>query len=322
MDDNTSNQISNLRVLATLSVVFYHSICYYGMWPQFGDGHAIKAYMVLAPILNSFNMPIFSLISGFLYHYLYSRRENYRDTPRFIKEKAKRLLVPFLAWGIVNYMLFSQYCSLSFFCSDSFLHLWFLQMLFNVFVIVACTSRIWTKTGLFADCILLFCLYAITINGSLIYHNKVLNIDSALRYLPVFYTGMMLDKYSMLQKATKIKGLLFVTSITSLLLYIVLIKLVRIGTCFPQTCLIVVLLLGIYKLNFRRLNSYLDRNSMGIYILHHIIIWILIVYTPFQSVAASMWYLMPVILAVTSIVGSLVITYAIHKTKFSKYLIG
>ncbi len=58
--------ISVLRVVTMLTVVFYHCICGYGIWRSW-SWHVVPFWHETAIAMTCFHMPMFVLISGFLY---------------------------------------------------------------------------------------------------------------------------------------------------------------------------------------------------------------------------------------------------------------
>ena len=70
-----------------------------------------------------------------------------------------------------------------------------------------------------------------------------------------------------------------------------------------------------------RIISYLDKNCMGIYILHHIIIWIILSSSLVLKYASMHEFFFPLILFIFSISSSLLISCMIGKTKF-KFILG
>lgn len=71
VDSNYFNDISILRVSAMLMVVFYHCLCPYSIWDgsDFYIGFHVLIWDVVDGILAQIHLPIFFLISGYLYGY-------------------------------------------------------------------------------------------------------------------------------------------------------------------------------------------------------------------------------------------------------------
>lgn len=65
------NDISLLRVSAMLMVVFYHCLCPYSIWDgsDYFIGFHVQTWDVVAGMLSQVHLPIFFLISGYLFAY-------------------------------------------------------------------------------------------------------------------------------------------------------------------------------------------------------------------------------------------------------------
>lgn len=91
---NKLNDISVLRVVAMLLVVYYHNICPYSMWlaPE-GAGFYLPGYAGIATSLRNIHMPIFFLIAGYLFGYK-RIRGGYAEARGFLLGKAGVCLCP------------------------------------------------------------------------------------------------------------------------------------------------------------------------------------------------------------------------------------
>lgn len=58
-------QITYFRVTAMFMVVFYHCMCFYGMWPD--STITVSFYQNMGKFIHSIDMPVFMFLSGFLY---------------------------------------------------------------------------------------------------------------------------------------------------------------------------------------------------------------------------------------------------------------
>lgn len=134
MTNSRLTYISHIRVVAMLMIVYFHCICCYsGAWPEESaySANRVPFYQVIGALLSNFHLPIFTLIAGFLYSYLY-QQGRYNNKLRFIQGKIKRLIVPYIAVG--TFIVFFQdipvkwmYLGIS--------HLWYLLFLFECFLI-------------------------------------------------------------------------------------------------------------------------------------------------------------------------------------------
>lgn len=86
-----NRNVDILRGYAISLVVLGHAIIIY---PQ--NLHLITWCRFLYDLICSFHMPLFFFISGFIYHYFEKGLKGYIH---YIKNKAKRLLVPYLIFS-------------------------------------------------------------------------------------------------------------------------------------------------------------------------------------------------------------------------------
>lgn len=141
-----SNKIINIRALAILLVVFGHSIILYSSsWNLYSTLNDVPVLDYIKKIIDLIQMPIFFSISGYLF--LYTHRQK-GGIGKLIKNKIKRLIVPYFIIGLV-YMVpiklavgYSSYqdktlfdLCINFFKVEDVGHLWFLPTLFWIFII-------------------------------------------------------------------------------------------------------------------------------------------------------------------------------------------
>lgn len=139
--------IDAVKAFAIISVVVGHSIQYGFSADYLRSG----AYFdnVLFKIIYSYHMPLFMLISGYLFAYSINR-----DWKSVIKKKSLSLLVPVFAWGavkLVKYIIWQiQNDDLTFeeaviyYLDTSVRHLWFLWAIFWCSLIVLVVNRLFT----------------------------------------------------------------------------------------------------------------------------------------------------------------------------------
>lgn len=141
-----SNQITNIRALAILLVVFGHSIILYSSsWSLYSSIHSVPLLDNIKRIIDIIQMPIFFSISGYLFFYTHNKK---RGILWLIKNKFKRLIVPYFLIGFI-YMVpikyavgYSGYYDRTliaiigdFLMGQDVGHLWFLPALFFIFLI-------------------------------------------------------------------------------------------------------------------------------------------------------------------------------------------
>ena len=205
--DYRSIQLENCsfaKTILMLVIISYHSIIFWsGNWFNAIEPTDSPLFLVLlARWFNSFHIYAFTLISGYIFYYLYSEKNKYQIFGDFVKNKIKRLIVPYffvsLFWAAPFCCFVKKYNFKTLF--DSFClgiapsQLWFLLMLFNVFIIVWLLKK-WLMSNWLLGYGICLCLFAI----GLIVSTKIPNVFciwTGLQYVIFFYIGMRLRKRS------------------------------------------------------------------------------------------------------------------------------
>lgn len=188
--------VDMMRGIAILLVVAAHLI-----QTNVNGGAYTKAFM----FINSFHMPLFFAISGYIAQKVYMPLEGAKDLLFFIKKKAIALLIPLFVWDLIVYKLFLS-STWEWPTYDSFIHeinhprLWFLLTLFLIFVgysIFSFTGKKWNAgRKIYKDIVLLslililYCFY---------YVANLRVVQVALYSIP-FYMGVFIAKYKNLEK--------------------------------------------------------------------------------------------------------------------------
>ena len=99
--------VSYIKNWTMILVVLYHCLCgYSNIWGEEYSWKLVPIWSNLAHILVYFHMPIFTLMSAYLYAYL-EANQTYNNTSVFIEKKIKRIMVPYFIWGtIFNFKMF------------------------------------------------------------------------------------------------------------------------------------------------------------------------------------------------------------------------
>lgn len=155
-------------------------------------------------IIYSFHMPLFMFISGFLFYLTkIGRNKNYGET---IRDKAKRLLIPYAAFTCATFFLkyafnplmkrpvdfsWSEVLDILTFISNPLAEMWFVSTLFLLFLFFPLYK--WSL-GNKARSGLLFCT-ALIIYFFFPKDIKLFCISYASNYLLFFYTGILVSKY-------------------------------------------------------------------------------------------------------------------------------
>lgn len=214
-----SEQITNIRALAILIVVFGHSIILYSSsWDLYTTVNAVPVLDYIKEFINLVQMPLFFSISGYLFMYSHNK---HRGLVYLIKDKAYRLLLPYLLITFI-YMVpikvLIKYPGYSGKQLDDFImnlltgqdmgHLWFLLSLYLIFIISEVILTIKDKIlGQKIDDVSVFFIVSI-----ILYHFRGrLSMDyaplrSALTYMVWFALGYVFCTYQSLLK--KIYGII------------------------------------------------------------------------------------------------------------------
>lgn len=306
------SNISLLRVIAMVSVVFYHCLCYYGIWTS---KFVIEGYRDFDLFLVSINMPLFVFLSGYLYAYLRNNFNRYQDNKIFVFKKAKRLLIPYVFWGVLLVLFFPipGHRWINFF--SGICHLWFLLMLFEEFLFFHFTFKFWKNVTLRSALLKLIGLLLVSLlMNKMFSHYEVshlpLCINQFFRMLPFFGLGTLLacappsgskciiffNRYS--------NGLAIIFCCASLVLCFMDIP--HGGTTISYI-LTIVILLSVFKWSESFSNQHisfvnkewlkdLDKCSMGIYIIHHPLIECLVHIPGMDYYLNNYFYILPIVI--------------------------
>lgn len=314
-----------LRAFAVISLVFWHSICVYTGWQDYllnvtdAVGHSIytKAYSIFAKIfLPDANMPLFTMISGFVYSFLQKYKGKYRNTADFIKSKVNRLLVPYFIIGTLVVFTIADWNPISIILGDAH-HLWFCAMLFWCFVGIRLYELLpmWLKTTLIAVCIT---------SGFVFYGYDILYIYRTLHYFPYFLMGVYIVDYlpKIQEKPATILLIVFLT-VVMLLVSLLRIKYFSNLTYLAYTYLFPILLFSIVPIHkkLNKLITLISKYSFGIYVFHEWLLWNMAHIDFIQTFAIKQQILYPLFAFVGVFLISTLLTHFSLKTKIGKYLL-
>lgn len=319
----TNNALSYIRVLAMLMIVMLHSLNYYGGW-GFTEC-PVLLYQKVSMILNNIALPVFFFVSGYLF---YANLDKYKSIGggNFLKKKAKRLIIPYLFWAAIQMIIIPERYNLSQ-VPFGVSHLWFLMALFEIFFISILLKDIWEKMSLKQGALLIIILLFAFYPVSVITRN-FLRLTSVVGYMPFFICGIMLNqKNNFITKISTFKILLIaIVSLLGIIFSHLLIENSMKHLIAKLSALIFVsygvgFLLRL-KLPLIPAVKFLDKNSMGIYILHHILIMF---YLQFENVRIFLnghVEIGPLLIFSLAFSISLVISCLLHSNKFTRVLIG
>lgn len=148
--------IDTIKGIAIILVVIGHCI-------QFGSGaNVLESGSFfedpLFKFIYSFHMPLFMLVSGYLFAYTTKR-----DTITIIKRKAKSILLPLIIWQTINLginIILGQSYTYTIFFLSYFHSFWFLRALFFCFMVILLMNRLFND-NIISYIVLFFILHFI-----------------------------------------------------------------------------------------------------------------------------------------------------------------
>ena len=191
-----------VKAVLMLLVVFYHSIVFWGgSWFTKNPASQCVIMANVAEWLNSFHIYAFTLTSGYIFSYLVFEKGKYSAFIPFIKNKAKRLLIPYafvaFIWVIPIQCFFLKYDAFTVFKNFVLAanpnQLWFLIMLFNAFVVFRVLAHFFRKYDLLGLAVV-FGMYGCGLVGNAILPN-VFMIWKTLQHMLFFWIGFKLRQY-------------------------------------------------------------------------------------------------------------------------------
>lgn len=283
------NYISNLRNIATFSVIVLHITA-----PFVLKFNKISfASWQLANLLDSmlrFGVPIFVMISGAV---LLDRSEPLNT---FLSKRLKRIFVPFLFWSIV-YFIFSyagQFQKLSFaqlsqiltgkLLKGTYYHLWYVYMILGIYLFIPIVRK-WVQNSTKQELHYFLLLWSVTlfINTDIAAYIPSIEIMYFSKYLGYLVLGYYLDKYVETKRIrNNLYFILFICGVTLTLLstsYLSVtqnkLNITYYNYLSPNVCLMAIGVFLLGKSLLQQTNTMLinlDRHSYGIYLVHVLVL--------------------------------------------------
>lgn len=274
-------------------VVLYHSAVFWG------EQWFTKNPVLLAPLLGIFSRWLntvhihgFVLVSGYILSFAKLEKGKYVKLGIFIKNKAKRLLVPYVCiaalWVIPVQSIFFDMNTAkilqNYILAIGPSQLWFLIMLFNVFIIFFALSKFFAENDVFGALVVLGA-YGVGLVGSKTLPD-VFQIWTALKYIPVFWLGFKLRQRGT-ERIRRIPTIVWIMlSIGMFAITCILRKtegaiftLLAVGTAFVTSIIGAVMAFVVLqniagRFDWKRsVFAFISKRSMGIYLLHQQVIY-------------------------------------------------
>lgn len=318
------NDISVMRVMAMLMVVFYHCLCLYSIWDgtDYFIGFHVASWDIVDGMLAQIHLPIFFLISGFLFG-VKRNVGGYNNVSKFIQNKAVRVLAPYMIVGI--FLCFLQHRDFTQML-DGISHLWFLLVIFECYVLGKLMEAILWMSSKRRRILMVVAIMFFLFLSHRFYFIQVLGISKLMIYFPYYVVGMLICKVNFVEYRNYQKY-----QLSLILVLLVLFALEqyffckRLLTVALGLCVVLCSFSYFRSLEIKSLPGWmksLDKCSMGIYIVHHILIQEMNKTAYFYDVAVTHYYLYPV----TQFIGITLVSWGFvalcRKSKYSKYILG
>ena len=192
------DRIDSVRGLACILLVLAHVI---GGTSEVGLRlPSDSPWIFFQNVLVYVRMPLFAMISGFVYGYRPMTRDGAKQ---FYGGKVRRLLLPFAfaatAFAIVGTLLetkyavgFGEFWQIYFF---PYAHYWFIQSIFVIFVVISILEILFRRHRDAAIVILFFISIAMFVDDRLV-NISFFSIHKAFYLLPFFLTGLLLNRFA------------------------------------------------------------------------------------------------------------------------------
>lgn len=314
--------ISILRVGAMSSVVVYHCICgYSNIWGGKWSWQIVDFWNTIAHVLSYYHMPLFVIISGFLFKYVQITGK-YSNFGTFLYKKIRRIMIPYIVWGCLLYMIWGSSVGR---LQDGYMHLWFLWFIFQAYVTFYYMDK-FVGNNKFAE----ICLFVCSIFAIILFEkckNEIgyweFGIHSYLQYMPYYIVGAQLYRY-MLSRSLNLN--ICKIGLSSCVIGFVMCYRFFFKYTLAVLFALFVLLFGICVMSRLTFKSYgwikmFDKYSLSIYILHHPMIQLMndskigVMYMPH-------YWIYPIVQFCMVILLSLFITEMLAKYKIGKVVLG
>ena len=329
-DTNRLILLSIIRVILTFLIVAYHVSIIYTTYDEELRGGYLKSYEFLNKNINNLTMPLFVAISGFLYQ-MQLNKGKYSTIYHIIRTKAKRLLIPYFFWStVIACLTFNPMLIL-----NGTTHLWFLIMLFWLFIIC------YPLRNLKMPILFILIIGTMFLRLYIKLNIFVFGINMIAQLLVYFIIGMFCFNWAKKINLSTIQLTLW--AILTFAIHLITVHMwIQNGEIF-QICsyyclhsilvaLFIIPLLFLihhnsFKIPYKGILRNLDESSIGIYILHAIIISFLYKFTTIINLAKDYPYITPMVLTILVFTTTYIISHYMSRTlpkvkSIFKYILG
>lgn len=325
-----------MKAVAMLLIVLTHSCSVYtGGWFT-TPAEESAALGLLAEWLGTVHVPLFVLVSGYIWGYLKIETTHYDNGLHVMRKKVLRLLVPYLfvslVWAVPFWVYFNGWGQVvkKFVLGTGPSQLWFLLMLFVVFALFEALVAVAGKKALRPQNIVCFSLVLFVVGAVLgrFLPLSCFQVGSACAYAPMFALGCAARQVD----TQRFWGLTWPALLAGNLVFFffggnlvgggILAVASPVLTLLSRVfgALFAIRVIGAMGSVLERLRGGLfDRNSFGVYLFHQQLIWVVLCFVNVAGVP-------PVVVASACLVVSLVVSTAISEIlgrfRVTGFLIG
>lgn len=278
-----NHKIDNIRAFAIMTVVVGHSIILYSsQWGLYEPDRTSVLLDYMKKLINLYQMPLFFSLSGYLFSMTWKDRKFFS----FFINKARRLIVPFFAIGMlwmipVKMIIHYPYYEGRTYVDAFFMllygydlgHLWYLPVLFIIFIILYLaikffgnTKRVWSVLLILSALLSVFRKELPPLDG--IYAPYI------YQYLWSFVFGAFISQYKL---DRIVKNYAYAIGAIAAIWSLYSVYTGRQNTIF----LTAVILIAVYALipdEHSSISEKISKNSFGIYLIHSPLIYITFTY--------------------------------------------
>lgn len=327
------NEISIMRVMAMTMIVAFHSLCFYnGRWVKV-NAIDIPVWHKISCFLDVIDLNMFVFISGYLYGYLYIYRNKYQHPSEVIKIKARRLLIPYLFWGIPMAIVWPWNTWVKLLYGIG--HLWFLLMMFGVFTLTVIFQLLNAQRVKFTSIVGISLIVMGFISGFLfskyVYAGDFLCINKILYYFPAFMIGYlcaklrvawMLPNWSYMTLPFAILGLFVFVWYPIPLPYTLVLMIRTVLAYLICIELLVILSKDTMSDRVQKVVREVERLSMGLYIFNQMAMDIVFTIPVLHQWFEAHWMIGPFLLFPIGFFPPLLLSYIFNKYKWLRWTIG
>ncbi len=283
-----NHRLDNIRAIAIIMIVLGHSIIIYSSsWNLYQTSVSVPLLDVLKDIINVMQLPVFFALSGYFFTYTLKKK----NIATIIRDKIKRLIIPFLAFGLL--WLFPVRMILAYpgyenaglvnIIIDKILlgfdngHLWYLPTLFLIFIVYAfimfferkCMSE---RAAYFCNFFAGICLYFLQIKVALPSY-----IGYFCRHFIWFGLGLIICNYNaqLVNLKRYVKFVFVIIDVLCIAFYLYS----RNYYILLISSLLSVVIIFSLRLNFKnKLIDIISDNSYGLYLFHSPLVYITYTY--------------------------------------------